>query len=146
MSFLFAPSICYIKIVRIEIFSILSNPKIPSSTLESRVEGRKVVKVSRIAQKMIKQDIEGDWVAVGVCVHKFPQKTSSNGKTFCVWQLTDLGCGNENEIVSFFLFGKVYQEHWKIPVGQVVALLNPTIMDQKNVRVKVFDKMFYRLQ
>ena len=50
-----------------------------------------------------------------------------------VWQLSDLGCGTENKTVGFFLFGDTYKENWKMQVGTVFALLNPTIMKQDKV-------------
>lgn len=78
-------------------------------------------------------DIDGDWVTIGVLAQKGPQKSSSNGKTFTVWTLTDLTAGVENDTVAFFLFGNVYQEVWKTQVGQVIALLNPSIMKPKEV-------------
>ena len=36
--------------------------------------------------------------------------------------------------MSLFLFGRVYQEHWKTVQGTVLALLNPSIMPDKEVR------------
>lgn len=49
------------------------------------------------------------------------------GKTYCIWKLSDMD--NCEQVVSFFLFGQTYKEHWKNDVGSVVGLLNPSIMD-----------------
>lgn len=54
---------------------------------------------------------------------------------FLVWHLSDMGTGTENLTVGFFLFGDVYKEHWKLQVGTVVGLLNPSIMKQEKVRL-----------
>ena len=46
---------------------------------------------------------------------------------YTIWKLSDLeDC---DHVVSFFLFGQVYKEHWKTNLGSVVGLLNPSIMD-----------------
>lgn len=54
---------------------------------------------------------------------------------FLVWHLSDMGTGTENLTVGFFLFGDVYKEHWKLQVGTIVGLLNPSIMKQEKVRL-----------
>ena len=53
------------------------------------------------------------------------------GKKFVVWRLSDLS--SQTAVVSLFLFGQVYQEHWKIPQGHVVGLLNANIMPNREV-------------
>ena len=54
------------------------------------------------------------------------------GDKYAIWKLSDLS--SQTAIISLFLFGKSYQEHWKTSVGTVVALLNPSIMPGKEVR------------
>lgn len=109
----------------------ISHPKLSSSVLESRLSGRKIIHISKIQSKLKNNDIEGDWLTIGVLVKKVAQKKTANGKNFSVWQLSDLGVGTENQTVGFFLFGDTYKEHWKIQVGTVIGLLNPTIMKQE---------------
>ena len=53
------------------------------------------------------------------------------GKKFSVWRLSDLS--SQSACISFFLFDKVFQEHWKIPVGHVIGLLNSNIQTNKEV-------------
>ena len=53
------------------------------------------------------------------------------GKKFVVWRLSDLS--SQTAVVSLFLFGQAYQEHWKIPQGHVVGLLNANIMPNREV-------------
>lgn len=55
------------------------NPLISSVVMEKRMEGRKMVKISQIPTKIKgNNDIDGDWVTIGVLVQKLPPKTSSN--------------------------------------------------------------------
>ena len=49
-----------------------------------------------------------------------------------IWKLSDLS--SQTAVISLFLFGKCYHEHWKTSAGTVVALLNPSIMPGKEVR------------
>ncbi|KAM7439404.1 minichromosome maintenance-related protein [Porites harrisoni] len=108
------------------------NPLISSVVMEKRMEGRKMVKISQIPTKIKgNNDIDGDWVTIGVLVQKLPPKTSSNGKTYGIWKLSDLGANTTNEFVALFLFGDVYKEHWKTTEGSVVALLNASILPAK---------------
>ena len=90
-----------------------------------------MVKIPNIPSKVRGGDIEGDWVTSGVVVDKLPPKDSAKGSKFVVWKLSDLS--SQSAVVTLFLFGKAYQEHWKLPQGQVVALLNPSIMPNKEV-------------
>ena len=53
------------------------------------------------------------------------------GDKYAIWKLSDLS--SQTAVISLFLFGKSYQEHWKTSVGTVVALLNPNIMPAKEV-------------
>lgn len=63
---------------------------------------------------------------------------------FLVWHLSDMGTGTENLTIGFFLFGDVYKEHWKLQVGTIVGLLNPSIMKQEKVRL-IFNSGFRKL-
>lgn len=72
------------------------------------------------------------------------------GKKFSIWRLSDLSSQFAN--ISFFLFDKVFQSHWKIPVGHVLAILNANILTNKDVRtiiilhVTIYRKCCYYLQ
>ena len=55
------------------------NPLISSVVMEKRMEGRRMVMISQIPTKIKgKNDVDGDWVTIGVIVQKLPPKTSSN--------------------------------------------------------------------
>ena len=63
----------------------------------------------------------------------FVCRDSKKGDKYSVWKLSDLS--GQSAVVTVFLFGQAYQEHWKTPLGYVVALLNPNIMPGKEVSV-----------
>jgi len=108
------------------------NPLISSVVMEKRMEGRRMVMISQIPTKIKgNNDIDGDWVTIGVIVQKLPPKKSSNGNTYGIWKLSDLGPNTANEFVVLFLFGDVYKEHWKTTEGSVVALLNASLLPAK---------------
>lgn len=113
----------------------LRNPLISSDQMKLRMDGRKMLRIASIGSKLQGRDVEGDWVTIGVLVDKLPPKDSAKGDKFSVWKLSDLS--SQKSLVSLFLFGKAFQEHWKTPAGHVIALLNPTIMPNKEVRVDV---------
>ena len=104
---------------------------VSSELMRKRMEGRKMVKIPSIASRVRGTDIAGDWVTAGVVVDKLPPKESAKGNKYAVWKLSDLS--SQSAVVSLFLFGKAYQEHWKMVQGSVVALLNPTIMPNREV-------------
>ena len=62
------------------------NPLISSVVIEKRMEGRRMVKISQISTKIKgNNDIDGDWVTIGVIVQKMPPKKSSNvSSVFCI--------------------------------------------------------------
>ena len=61
----------------------------------------------------------------------WPPKDTVKGDKYAMWKLSDLSA--QSAVVLLFLFGKAYQEHWKMAQGSVVALLNPTIMPNREV-------------
>lgn len=55
------------------------NPLISSVVMEKRMEGRRMIMISQISTKIKgNNDIDGDWVTIGVIVQKLPPKKSSN--------------------------------------------------------------------
>lgn len=54
------------------------------------------------------------------------------GKKYSIWKLSDLS--SQTAVLSLFLFGSAFQDHWKTSVGTVIAILNPNIMPDKEVR------------
>ena len=58
-------------------------------------------------------------------------RESKKGDKYSVWKLSDLS--GQTAVVTVFLFGQAYQEHWKTPLGHVIALLNPNVMPSREV-------------
>ena len=102
-----------------------------SELMKKRMQGRKMIKIPNISSRVRGSDIVGDWVTVGVVVDKMPPRDSAKGNKYAVWKLSDLS--SQSAVVSLFLFGKAYQEHWKMVQSSVVALLNPTVMPNREV-------------
>lgn len=74
-------------------------------------------------------DVEGDWVVVAAIASKSDPRNvgagtgKETGKKYMVFRLTDLKWE-----VELFLFGAGFERFWKLPVGTVVALLNPGVL------------------
>ncbi|XP_064400268.1 protein MCM10 homolog [Halichondria panicea] len=107
----------------------IKNPLVSSEVMSQRMASRKMVRIPRLLAKVKGGEVEGDWVSIGVIVDKLPPKDSKKGDKYSVWKLSDLS--GQSAVVTVFLFGQAYQEHWKTPLGYVVALLNPNIMPGK---------------
>ncbi|GFR66544.1 sensitized chromosome inheritance modifier [Elysia marginata] len=103
------------------------NPLISHSLMKMRMEGRKMISIPRIHLKMKTQEVQGDWVTIGVIVNKSEAKTSSAGKPYSIWRLNDLE--DLDNSVSFFLFGEKHKQLWKTEPGTVIGVLNPGMMD-----------------
>lgn len=104
------------------------NPKISSMEMKYKMADRTLIKLSKIHFKLKSAELQGNWVTVGVIVHKTEPRTSSSGKSFCIWRLSDLD--DCDRTISFFLFGEVFKQHWKNEVKSVVGILNPNKMDK----------------
>lgn len=65
----------------------------------------------------------GCWATVGVLIEKGSPKTSSVGKSYCIWKFGSL----DESSISVFLFGDAYQQNCKEQAGTVFALFNCTV-------------------
>ena len=111
------------------------NPLIGSATLQQRMEGRKQIKLSQIKSHMRGGDIKDDWVTMAVVVSKTDPRTSQKGKKYSIWKLCDLK--DTTKLVSFFLFGDVFTNHWKMAIGSIVGILNPNFMKENNASEEI---------
>ncbi|XP_034777786.2 protein MCM10 homolog isoform X4 [Acipenser ruthenus] len=108
----------------------LRRPRVSSTEMELKMSDRKMIRLSQLPEKLAQEKLdESDWVTFGVVVNKYTPQSSSNGKTFSIWRLTDLR--NLDVYVSLFLFGEVHKEHWKTDPGTVIGILNPNPMKPK---------------
>ena len=113
-------------------------PLVSGQKMRDLMEGRRMIRMSRLHSKAKTCDAEGDWVTVGVIVNKGEPKMSSKGSQYSVWKLCDLeDC---DKVVSFFLFGNVHKQHWKVLTGTVIGLLNPSIMHSMEANSKYQNK------
>ncbi|XP_060961686.1 uncharacterized protein LOC133031924 isoform X2 [Cannabis sativa] len=77
----------------------------------------------RIRNLLIGDTLSGCWATVGVLTEKGNPRTSSTGKSYCIWKI---GCLDETT-VSLFLFGDAYIKLSKEQAGTVFALFNCTV-------------------
>lgn len=108
----------------------VSKPLISSSALQERMSGRVAISMAKVKQFAILDNKLQDWVIAGVLVSKSPVKTSQKGNQYLIWTLSDLK--DDLKTVSVFLFGHAYKQLWKTPIGEVMGILNPSVMDLKD--------------
>uniref|UniRef100_A0A182F3R8 Protein MCM10 homolog n=1 Tax=Anopheles albimanus TaxID=7167 RepID=A0A182F3R8_ANOAL len=108
------------------------HPLISSQTLVERMEGKKPVPFMRLRNFIETSDLQQDWVIGGVLVSKSPTKTTSKGKQFAIWKLSDLH--GDVKMATLFLFSQAYKDLWKTTEGTVVAVLNPNVLNNNNDR------------
>lgn len=108
----------------------ITNPLISSSALQDRMINRSLVTMAQIKHFVKTVSTDQDWVVAGCVVQKSAVRTSQNGHQYMIWTLSDLQ--NDLRTVSMFLFRVAYKELWKTVVGQVVGVLNPSVMDNKD--------------
>lgn len=107
----------------------IMNPLVTADIMRSRMDGRKMVRMSSINLHVRCGEIEGDWVTIGVLVSKGEPRTSQKGSQYAIWKLSDLqDC---TKTVALFLFNNAQKNLWKHSVGTVIGLLNPAIMKDR---------------
>merc|ERR1712096_4010 len=95
--------------------------------LKDRMQGKLFIKCCMI-DKMRQQIRKNDWVTIGVIVKKTNPQRSANNKLYSLVELADL----DETTVTLFLFGKVHDSLFReIFIGDVIGVLNPTIMPPK---------------
>ncbi|XP_067861484.1 protein MCM10 homolog [Heptranchias perlo] len=109
----------------------LRNPVVSSIEMERKMQGRKLIRLSQLHSKLANEKLEDtDWVTFAVIIKKITPQSSNSGKTFSIWNLSDLRSSRLN--LSLFLFGNVHKEHWKIETGTVIGLLNANPMKPRD--------------
>ncbi|RDX74764.1 Protein MCM10-like protein, partial [Mucuna pruriens] len=101
----------------------IRNQLLTPAELREHFSDIRFVRLSVIKNSLIGDTFSGSWATVGVLTEKGSQKTSSSGKSFCIWKI---GCLDENT-VSLFLFGDAYQKNMQEQAGTVFALFNCTV-------------------
>ncbi|XP_025668358.1 uncharacterized protein [Arachis hypogaea] len=101
----------------------IRNQLLTSNEIRESFSDIRFVRLSVIKNLLIGDTFSGSWVTVGVLTEKGPPRTSSTGKTYCIWKV---GCLDENT-VSLFLFGDAYQRNSQEQAGTVFALFNSAV-------------------
>ncbi|KAL0267230.1 UNVERIFIED_CONTAM: hypothetical protein PYX00_009565 [Menopon gallinae] len=106
------------------------NPKVSSTVLKARMTDRVAVPPFKIKKYLSTTDVKDvNWVTGGAIVGKFVTK-SQKGNPYCIWTLSDLR--GDIKTITVFLFGSAYKEFWKLALGVVVGILNPSLLENKN--------------
>lgn len=120
----------------------LSSRLIPHPTLSRHLAPKTIYLLPTLLKVVVAPefeppDVEGDWVVMGIICSKseprevgqntgYKRKEGGSGK-YMVMQLTDLKWE-----IELFLFGSGFDKFWKVPVGTIVAILNPGVMKPRN--------------
>ncbi|KAJ8766981.1 hypothetical protein K2173_012490 [Erythroxylum novogranatense] len=94
----------------------IRNQLVSPTELSERFSGIRFVRLPSMKNLLVGDTLSGCWATVGVLTEKGHPKTSSAGKSYCIWKL---GCLDENT-VSVFLFGDAYQQNCKEHAGTVL--------------------------
>ncbi|KAI5788409.1 hypothetical protein EDC01DRAFT_707729 [Geopyxis carbonaria] len=113
---------------------------VPHTTVCRHLADKQIYKLPDLLKVVVSPDyeppdVEGDWITLGViCAKSDPRNVGQNtqakadGKKYMVMSITDLKWE-----LDLFLFGGGFDRFWKIPVGTVVAILNPNILKPRQV-------------
>ncbi|ORX91230.1 hypothetical protein K493DRAFT_339496 [Basidiobolus meristosporus CBS 931.73] len=105
------------------VYGIPRNRKVSVETMNERMRGRQMIKLSSIQKSLVRDDIPGNWVTIGVIGEKRPVKTTKKGDPYYVVKISDL-----KTTISLIMFGKQYEKLWAEPLGSMIAILNPKIL------------------
>jgi minichromosome maintenance protein 10 len=102
---------------------------VATDTLTSKFCDLHFVRLQGINRAGMRTNLQGSWATVGVLTEKGQPKLSAAGKNFMVWKLSSL----DGALVSVFLFGGSYTEHWKESAGAVFAVFNAKVrLDERS--------------
>ncbi|XP_067935139.1 protein MCM10 homolog isoform X2 [Watersipora subatra] len=110
------------------------NPKVSTQFLKQAMAGKELVLLSRIGLRNANIKPTGDWITFGVIASKTESKRSSKGGDYIIFRLADMT--NVDVEVSMFLFGRSYENHWKLPVATTIGLMNPGFMKNDKVNTR----------
>ncbi|KAK6349096.1 hypothetical protein TWF730_009855 [Orbilia blumenaviensis] len=112
----------------------LSRRTIPHTTLSRHLQEKELFQLPRLLKTVHSPeydppDVPGDWVVFGIVSSKSEPRdvAREGGGKYIVMQLTDLKWE-----IDLFFFGATFQKYYRIPVGTVLAILNPNIMKPRN--------------
>ena len=83
--------------------------------------------------KDLRHTVTGRWATAGVLVEK-SLKSSSNGGSYSVWKLSDLG--KDDACISVFLFGQAHTDNWREPEGTIWSVVDAQLNESRGDRDK----------
>ena len=83
--------------------------------------------------KDLRHTVTGRWATAGVLVEK-SLKSSSNGGSYSVWKLSDLG--RDDACISVFLFGQAHTDNWREPEGTIWSVVDAQLNESRGDRDK----------
>ena len=83
--------------------------------------------------KDLRHTVTGRWATAGVLVEK-SMKSSSNGGSYSVWKLSDLG--RDDACISVFLFGQAHTDNWREPEGTIWSVVDAQLNESRGDRDK----------
>lgn len=105
---------------------ILSRRFFRSSEVDRLLQNVKVLRVPKLLAKIVPPKFEEpsyvNWCLTGIVMHKSEPKTAVNNKKFM-----GLRVGNFHHTVDVMLFGDAFQKYWKVRIGDVIVILNPSV-------------------
>lgn len=63
--------------VLVVVHCVFRNPTLTKADMAAKMEGRIMIKISRLPTKATTNAVDGNWVTIGVIVAKLPPKDSS---------------------------------------------------------------------
>ena len=110
---------------------------ISSALMHERMAGKTIVQLNSVglhANSTSGNQPKNDWVTFAVVVEKGDIRETSKNEKFIQMKLMRLDSPTETG-VNLLLFGDAYLKFWKLSLGSVIGLLNPTVLppsDNKN--------------
>lgn len=107
----------------------MTNRLLPHSALSHHFAGKKIYDLVSILKEIVPPTYDppevADWVLLGIIAHKSEAREAKrkDGNKYLVLTITDL-----NYEITLFLFGDAFQKFWKLQLGHIIGILNPTVM------------------
>lgn len=105
---------------------LLSRRYMLEPELDRLVAGKKILRVQKLLAKVVGPLYEEpryvNWCFAGIIVHKSEPRVSVNSSKYL-----SLRVGNFVHNVDVMLFGDAFKKYWKLRVGDIIVVLNPTV-------------------
>ena len=102
------------------------------NSIASQFAVRKIADLPQHFRGATAETKQVDWVTIGVLAKKKVSKTSESGRTFHVWEISDIKPGFAAKSFSLFLSGDAAANAYKELEGALLLLINPALMPPKD--------------